>query len=114
MKTGETVTCDKCGGLGVHPDLPGAKCSRCAGTGLIPFGKRVTLETKDPVAHRGCILPSLEADSRRNLARARQIEQDVRLARARPKRRRAKTAKQDEPKKEGLTMFQFGRFPACS
>ena len=96
------VACDKCGGLGIHPDLPGAKCSRCAGTGFIPFVKRVPRAF--PVAHRGCILPSLEADSRRNLARARQIEQDARLARARPKRRRAKTAKQDEPKKEGLTM----------
>ena len=32
-----TVTCDKCGGLKVHPDLPNTKCSRCAGTGRIPY-----------------------------------------------------------------------------
>lgn len=30
--------CDKCGGLGTQPDLPRAKCSRCAGTGQIPWG----------------------------------------------------------------------------
>lgn len=59
-KQRETVTCDKCGGLKVHPDLPNAKCSRCAGTGLIPYrirGGQVMTDTHRYLAIPGANVP---------------------------------------------------------